>query len=290
MVVAKISCPECEAVLRPAKPLTPGKKVACPRCGHKFTVPGLEEPEDRKPEKTRKESRVTPEPPRGKESKKKDEDEEENTYGLMDTGEEEEEETTSRKPRINYAPDLSVKDPRGPASARLALPSDILMGGGAFICFAGLIFFCVQIWPFLFSEDGTAVTAKDAVQAWEKQNPDKAPKRKEGEEDIREITLENLKKEATGSTATPEGKAKYELYESMKKEDVNSRILWAILSIVVVVYFAVLASAAVRLRNLDSYRWAMTAGIMGVVLGAGVLVIVLLKDEKIIEAFEYKPE
>ena len=33
----KVSCPACEAVLRPTKPLNPGQKVKCPKCGEGFT-------------------------------------------------------------------------------------------------------------------------------------------------------------------------------------------------------------------------------------------------------------
>src|SRR5438034_5487153 len=38
MAVSRISCPECDAVLKPAKPVPVGKKVKCPRCGSTFTV------------------------------------------------------------------------------------------------------------------------------------------------------------------------------------------------------------------------------------------------------------
>src|SRR6266542_2472637 len=46
MAVAKIDCPECGATLKPAKPLTPGKKVRCPKCDHVFVVPGAEDEEE----------------------------------------------------------------------------------------------------------------------------------------------------------------------------------------------------------------------------------------------------
>ena len=43
-----------------------------------------------------------------------------------------------RKPKIEYAPDLTVKDPRGPASAALATPSSLITLLGAIMCVAGL--------------------------------------------------------------------------------------------------------------------------------------------------------
>src|SRR5260370_10337625 len=63
MPVAKLTCPHCEAVLRPSKPLKLGRRVTCPKCGTGFVVPGEEmdvvaaEPEaPPKPAAPRKES------------------------------------------------------------------------------------------------------------------------------------------------------------------------------------------------------------------------------------------
>ena len=52
MAVIKITCPECQSVLRPAKPVPAGKTVKCPECGSRFTVSD-EEPQapPRKPKK-----------------------------------------------------------------------------------------------------------------------------------------------------------------------------------------------------------------------------------------------
>src|SRR5262249_35210550 len=48
-MAVKIDCPECGATLKPAKPLTPGKKVRCPKCANVFVVPGAEEEEEEVP-------------------------------------------------------------------------------------------------------------------------------------------------------------------------------------------------------------------------------------------------
>src|SRR5439155_21717620 len=36
MPVAKLTCPKCKSILRPAKPLPSGKTVKCPKCGTVF--------------------------------------------------------------------------------------------------------------------------------------------------------------------------------------------------------------------------------------------------------------
>ncbi len=42
MPVTKLTCPKCEAVLKPAKPIPEGKTIKCPKCGASITV-GAEE-------------------------------------------------------------------------------------------------------------------------------------------------------------------------------------------------------------------------------------------------------
>src|SRR5947199_3201333 len=38
MSATKLTCPKCQATLRPAKPLPAGKRVKCPKCGARFAV------------------------------------------------------------------------------------------------------------------------------------------------------------------------------------------------------------------------------------------------------------
>jgi hypothetical protein len=41
MTAGKVACPHCRAGLKSARPVDPGAKVKCPRCGAPFTVPGM---------------------------------------------------------------------------------------------------------------------------------------------------------------------------------------------------------------------------------------------------------
>jgi hypothetical protein len=158
MPPAKITCPECEAVLKVS---TPGKKMKCPKCGKAFAVPrdaagvraapaGGKKPAAKKPD----------EPTRAPAPAKKpdDEDDDGGTYALLkdpdeETAAEEDEEGKSKKsktPEINYALDLSIKDLRGPAQAAVVGPSNLLILYGV-IGFIGwlLVLFIVLI-PILF--------------------------------------------------------------------------------------------------------------------------------------------
>ena len=39
MASAKLTCPECKTVLRPSKPVAPGKKIKCPKCAGIAPIP-----------------------------------------------------------------------------------------------------------------------------------------------------------------------------------------------------------------------------------------------------------
>src|SRR5262245_65987179 len=100
MAVAKVECPQCGKVLKPAKPLTPGKKVRCPNCEAVFRVPGAEAagdeaavPQDaiRKeaPAQAPKKAAARPQPAPPPGAPKLDEDEEGGIYRFIEERSEE---------------------------------------------------------------------------------------------------------------------------------------------------------------------------------------------------------
>jgi predicted Zn finger-like uncharacterized protein len=202
MPPVKITCPECEAVLKVSQPPPPGKKLKCPRCGETFSAPGApagartaapaakKKPAGKKPDDAIR----APAPPK----KTHDEDDEEGgTYGVVkdpdeetaaDDDEEEEEEGRRKGPEINYAPDMSIKDLRGPAQAAVVGPSNLLIIYGV-IGFLGwlLVMFIVLI-PVMFpvqsddtakEADKAAAAAKDNPAPGGKKDKDSKPKEKE---------------------------------------------------------------------------------------------------------------
>src|SRR5258707_469994 len=137
MAATKLSCPECGTVLRPAKPVAPGKKVKCPRCETVFTAGEDEELDvidmvEEEEERPRRKAKVPAKAKAGKAAAKKPKEEDDGAYGLFKDKEEDEE----NKPKINYAPDMSIKDLRGPAVAILMPPTNKLTLTG-FIGVAG---------------------------------------------------------------------------------------------------------------------------------------------------------
>jgi hypothetical protein len=164
MSAQKLTCPECSTVLRPARPVAPGKKVKCPRCETVFTAgddddDAHEAPTIKPTSKARagssregKSSKASSSKGRdsskpGKPAKvaaKADEKPKEETYGVV-KDDEEEAESIAKKLKIDYAPDDTIKDLRGPAVARMVKPSNWLaiIGFVGFFGWLTLIVFIV---------------------------------------------------------------------------------------------------------------------------------------------------
>jgi len=165
MALSRLTCPECNSVLRPAKPVAEGKKIKCPKCQTIFVagevedeeVEPVEEDSDERPRKATARKKAAAPPPRKKAApavkepppKKKD-DEEEETYGYI------KEDDDERPPEIDYAPDMSIKDLRGPAIVKLLQPATYLQLAG-FIGFLGWFVLLVMIViPIVFPVEGAS--------------------------------------------------------------------------------------------------------------------------------------
>lgn len=159
MAAVRVTCTECDATLKLASAPPPGKKVKCPKCKALFVPPVEEEDEDAedvdRPVKTAARQATGPKPkpkaavkPAPEPEKKKDDDDDDSggTYALLETDEpkpkkrekdadddddDEDEEEEDDPTKINYAPDESIKDLRGPATVRVNKPCNFLMMCGA---------------------------------------------------------------------------------------------------------------------------------------------------------------
>jgi len=277
MAVAKIDCPECGATLKPAKPLTPGKKVRCPKCANVFVVPGAEDEEEEVPaRKTKatagKVSRKSPpaEEPPPPPKKPLDDEDEGGVYGLLDgPDEEKEEEEEDRKPKVEYAPDLSVKNPRGPATATLAVPSNGILGFGALLALLSAVVLCASIWPFLFTKWNSGVLPSEAKRKYEKDHPRKGEmeNKKSGKQE--EVSSFINEDEVMEEIMKPENKAIRTQWDDMVEADRTARLLAAGGCVAAIVFFIVMAFAGVKMQNLESPLWSWTASIMAMICIVG---------------------
>jgi predicted Zn finger-like uncharacterized protein len=180
MAGSKITCPECDTVLKFSKPVAPGKKVKCSNCETVFKAPEEEAPVSKGKAKAKAEAsagkdkakktadKVTAKKPGDKPAKEESKpakpagDEEEKFYGVIKEDEEESEKEKEKKPKIDYTQETAVKDLRGPAQALVIKPTNMLLLFGAlgFFGYVGLfIALMIPIVTPLSSDVGTSAQA-----------------------------------------------------------------------------------------------------------------------------------
>ena len=278
MASARITCPDCKSVLRPAKPVPDGKKVKCPKCGNTFTTPGLveevevveavEEVEElprkkataKKAPDKKKQAAIkkggSPKPPPKKTAYEEEEEESAGIYAFVSSdrpkveGEEEDEE--ERKPEINYAPDMSIKDLRGPAQSAVVKPSNLMMLILGLSALCNIFLICWSFWPMVFSDsvvDWWKVLSKhyrddkaalQRIQAY-KEFKDISEKDRDIVDQANEEAITNF----WVGGFPPMGR------------------LWMMgLFILMLIYNGIAMIGAVKMQNLESRRWAIASSIM----------------------------
>jgi hypothetical protein len=234
--------------LKPTKPVPDGKKVKCPKCGNMFTTPGLVEDEDERPRKKvagKKEKAVTkktaaPEPP-PKIASDDDEDSGGGIYGYVQEDQEKEEE---ERPQIEYAPDMSIKDLRGPAQELLVRPSNYMILLGGLCCLSDILLICIAFWPMVFSD--SPVNYVDVLTKHYKDKGDKnAIERLKNIKERKELKDEDL--------------------DVVEEAEAASRVVRFIVIgvyVLLLLYNGVTIFGAVKMQNMESRGWGIAAAIM----------------------------
>jgi hypothetical protein len=248
--------------LKPAKPVPDGKKVKCPKCGGTFTSPGLVEEavgiidiveEADRPRKAKKPGRkekagikkAREDRPAPKKKKKSPADSDEESGGIYspitDPNADDE------KPDIEYAPDLSIKDLRGPAQEAVVKPSNYLLLLNGLGCVCNIFLICVMFWPMVFSESSV-----DYYTVLEKYY--KGQGGKDAENKIKGIPKErkDLKDQEKAVVEEEEEKDHVWRFEMMG------------LFLFLLIYNAVAIIGAVKMQNLESRGWGIASSIMNV--------------------------
>ncbi|MEI6771558.1 MAG: hypothetical protein WCL90_08375 [Planctomycetota bacterium] len=273
-----MKCEHCSANLKLPGTLAPGKKIKCPKCSGVITVPSASAPSN-----PPKDEKKVPEAPPKKKSSGDDDDDDGVLYGLRDIPKPGEE--VKSKPTVNYALDTSNKDLRGPAQAALLGPSNKIMFRSMF-CVALCVFsFGTAVWPFVFSED--ILDYKETLKAYFKIEAEKAKGNPELQKKLvargssidknakNDILAHNVypeiaeRQKKLGITPDDQGitlePAEQAFIKEIRTKQVPYRISWIILSLLILVYNAVEAMAAVRMQALESYNWSMACAIMGII-------------------------
>jgi hypothetical protein len=301
MPVHTVTCPECESTLKSNKPIAPGKKIKCPECGTQFTTPedkpepapvpkkpaappkkkpGPAAPAARKsiyddPDDDGPETYAVikePEPVEEEEDEDEDEDDDED---LDDEEREERKKKKSKKPDLTYALDLSVRDPRGPVLSKVIKPTNLLMLWSTILIILGVVNVAWWTWPFMFAEH--VLTDEEAHLAVGHKPPGEGQAWPEFKwEDAKGPDLAKLD-DATAASVT-------------------LRLIIAGPSVFLIIMNALIIVGGVKMQQLESYAWGMTASILAILfagvigLALGIWCIVVLRDPKVILAFEHEQE
>jgi hypothetical protein len=281
-------------VLKPAKPLPVGKKVKCPKCGTDFTV--TEEASADGPAPPKPAARAKPAPARKKPAtaqpapKKSaparpapkrpadDDDDEGGAYALvrdpdLDPDPEDEDEEP-KKPKIDYAPDLSIKDLRGPAMELIVKPSNYLIFQGMFGGIGWLGFLVLVLIPILFPLD---YGEKDKDKDKNKAAPPPAAvagKDKDKDKDAKKTEADHSFFEIFGWR-----------FAHTEDEDWSKPFILILSCILGLLYAGTVTFGAIKIQNMESRRWGIASSIMALLpfasmgfgLFAGILLQVLFR-------------
>jgi predicted Zn finger-like uncharacterized protein len=245
----RITCPDCKSVLKPAKPVPDGKKVKCPKCGTMFTTPGLVEDDEvarpknsaKKKDKVAIKKAAAPAPaPKRKSDRDEDEESDGGVYATVQDEVKEDED----KPQIEYAPDMSIKDLRGPAQAAVVSPSNYLLLIGGLCCLCNLFLICVEFWPMVFSE--SPVDYRKVVEDYYKDKGDK-----NGAEKVKNYKVRADVKDA-----------ELEVVEEAEFKSRVERFIGMGVFLLFLIYNAIAIIGAVKMQNLESRGWGIASSIM----------------------------
>jgi hypothetical protein len=259
MAVAKLTCPKCKAVLRPAKPVEEGKKVKCPKCATVFAASADEEEAiaakpsakvAKKPGAAAPAKKGVPAAKKGSPAKKVEEAEPKKpykdpdddgpaVYSFVHDPKDDLDEDEDDESKINFNPDLSVKDPRGPAQAAVIKPSNFLMAVAVITLVANVVAIGFAVWPMIFAD--SRLDPKDVL---------KDPQKK-GAMLQKEYKDLNNKEKAE--------------FDDIDYLDLVDRWLCVGLGTFCLLYSGFICIGCVKMQQLESYRWAMTAAIMGMI-------------------------
>lgn len=261
-----ITCPECSTVLRPAKPLRAGKSVKCPKCGAGFVVGGERESRGGsaggqiKPAAAAAPAKKKPAPVAPIMPDDDDDDGGGGTYGFVS-------EEKTEAPEVDYAPDVGIRDLRGPAMMEIVNPSNKMIFAGVFGFLGWLGFLVILLIPLLFPLATKEERAK--------------------EREIKEKARQMAKANGPKDTVTKEDPPKKDDDDDsiLKIGDLDLRdiaelpwyliVLCLMPQVLGMIYCATLSVGAVKIQNLESREWGVAASIMAMVpLNVGGLICV----------------
>ena len=254
MPVERFSCPECRSVLKPSKPLPEGRKLMCPKCGAKITVPCTP------PAAVTARSPAGAAKPATKPSPSQEAEDAGWIYGVINDTEEEEKRKRKEKEDEHLREEEKEDeeyDPRGPAQAALVRPSNHLLRIAAFGALFGALHWAIATIMICMPPP------PDDEKPEEAPVPIKVPKSRPGQV----VRVVEQPKDAAAKKKPP----LYDLilqalYIPKPKEDSTHptliRLLFTLPLLFIVLYEAVIVCGAVKIQKMESRVWGIISSFM----------------------------
>jgi hypothetical protein len=147
------ACPECGNKVKLAQQAAPGKKLRCPVCQAVFapraeTIALADQPKAR-PVAVRPAAAAPPAHPAVVED---DDGNDTTPYGVVQESEEEKRLAAKNRPTFTETHDKFKKSARGPASAILVMPTNLLIAEGVLTGVFGVGLVIYGLWPLVFTD------------------------------------------------------------------------------------------------------------------------------------------
>lgn len=184
-----------------------------------------------------------------------------------------------KKPVINYAPDTSIKDLRGPAMVQVVTPSNYLMIQCGVVMLTAVFSIAQAVWPFMFQDRILTPTmalrdyyrelqgkggqeGKTAGSRWDKIDKGYVNWPKPKVKDDQGFVGEEMKEDELRAA------------EEAVKKQMPFAIAWVVVSVLILAYAVGVAFGAVKMQALESYPWALTGSILAMIPFNGVALLV----------------
>ncbi len=145
------ACPSCNIVLKRQEPLPAGKKVKCPKCQHIFAIPNAPIAEKAKSPAPKPAAKPAAAETKAAKPVSDDDDWAKNPYRVLaDTNEDDTVKAEKQRAAAGIVLDRFKKSKRGPALAKVVVPSNIMLATGILLGAIAIVVFIVGLFPIVF--------------------------------------------------------------------------------------------------------------------------------------------
>jgi predicted Zn finger-like uncharacterized protein len=262
MPLAKLTCPKCHAVLKPAKPVPEGKTVKCPKCEQTFKA-GDKAAEEKAEEKKKpvavstkdatddeddgagtyavvkdeaEEKKKAEKEERERRKKKRRKRAQEEGLEYEDDEDEDEEEDVADQ----YLKNLKQRDPRGPAQETIVGPANWLLGTALLGFFGWVFYFGAFMLPVAFPNIEKKEEASRTFNADDKGKE----KKKEKQQAIHWWSAESI----------------------LNEENTPWSVLLFVFALLVGLAQAIaIGISSVKMQSMESYNWSLWGCIIAMI-------------------------